>query len=51
MNVTPEQVIKFLKDMQLDRICSQGEQEAMPYNDRTQNLINDIAVFYDIDND
>lgn len=40
-------VIRFLKDMQMDKICSLGEEEAKQDNELIQKVIEDIEMFYE----
>ncbi|WCK55126.1 hypothetical protein PP175_03825 [Aneurinibacillus sp. Ricciae_BoGa-3] len=40
-------VIRFLKGMQLDKICSLGEEEAEVDNELIQKVIDDIECFYE----
>ncbi|MCI1693293.1 hypothetical protein [Aneurinibacillus aneurinilyticus] len=39
-------VIRFLKGMQVDKVCSLGEEDAKVYVDMIQKVIDDIECFY-----
>ena len=44
-------VIRFLKEMQIDKICSLGEDEARDDNEQIQKVIEDedIEMFYEME--
>jgi len=42
-------VIRFLKDMQLDKICVFGEEEARLDVGRLQQVIDDIECYYEVE--
>lgn len=42
-------VIRLLKEMQIDKICTLGEDEAKDDNEQIQKVIDDIEMFYEME--
>ena len=40
-------VIRFLKDMQIEKVCVFGEVDAKEQNELLQQMIDDIEMFYE----
>ena len=42
-----EMVIRFLKDMQIEKVCVFGEEDAEEHVESLQKVIDDIEMFYE----
>lgn len=42
-----EMVIRFLKDMQIEKVCVFGEEDAKEHVELLQKVIDDIEMFYE----
>lgn len=42
-----EMVIRFLKDMQIEKVCVFGEEDAKEHNGKIQVVIDDIEMFFE----
>ncbi|MFT4413893.1 hypothetical protein [Ureibacillus massiliensis] len=44
-----DMVIRFLKDMQIEKVCVFGEEDAKDHVELLQKVIDDIEMFYEVE--